>query len=154
MLQPPPPFLDGGGSHQSWGTGQEGPADDSGGSVRLCVVVLLLPLDQPLLGTGKCCLPGRCPFTAQLLSSGVFLATSSEASQPSACPLIFAAVIHPWLFSPVAVLWEGPCTLCPCRGRMPAPILTLPCPSAPPAASASHRGPGPEALQRGPCGHG
>lgn len=95
MLQPSPPFLDGRSSHQSCGTGQEGAADDSGWSVRLCLVVPLLPLGQPLLGTGNCSVPGLCLFTAQLLSPGVFLATSNEASQPNACPLIFAAVIHP-----------------------------------------------------------
>ena len=58
-------------------------------------------------------MPVRCPFIAQLLLSGVFLATSNEASQPNACPLqpnvcplIFATVIHP-----LAVLREGPCAL-------------------------------------------
>lgn len=62
----------------------------------------------PLLGWGwvsPACL-GACPFVAQLLSSGLFLATSNEASQPNACPLVFATVIHP-----SAVLWEGPCAL-------------------------------------------
>lgn len=82
-------------SHQSCGTGQEAPADDSGWSVSLCVMVPLLSLGQPLLGTGKCSVSGCCPFPAQLLSPVVFLATSNEASQPNACPLIFAVVIHP-----------------------------------------------------------
>lgn len=114
--------------------GQEGPADDFWWSVRLCLVVPLFPLGQPLLGTGKCSVPGCCPFTAQLLSPGVFLATSNKASQPNVCPLIFATVIHPLaVLAPGCFLWEGPCTLCPCRGsqvgnRMAAPVCHLLCP--------------------------
>ncbi|NWQ83210.1 SUN2 protein, partial [Columbina picui] len=50
------------------------------------------------MGTGEPSVSEYCPLVAQLLSSGVFLATSNEASQPIVCPLIFAVVIHPPLF--------------------------------------------------------
>lgn len=56
------------------------------------------------MGTGKPSVPGCWPFIAQRFLSGVFLAVSNKASQPNACPLAFAMVIHP-----LAVLWEGLC---------------------------------------------
>lgn len=104
MLQLSPPFLlfwTGRAPSVLWDRAG-GQADDSGCSVRLCLVLHILPLGQPLLGTGECSVPGCCLFTAQLLSPGVFLATSNEASQPNARPLIFATVIHP-----LAVLSRG-----------------------------------------------
>lgn len=62
----------------------------------------------------------------------------------------------------LAVLREGPCVLF-VRARVevggggqdahPKPFTSL-VPYAPAAASAPHRGPGPEALQRGPRGDG
>lgn len=106
------------------------------------------PLHPWALGRAS---PGAAPSLAQFLSAGVFLATSNEALQPSACPLVFAALIH----RPPAP-WEGlwPRGLeAPGRGQDPL-ALTSPLCSSPFAASAPHRRPGTEALQRGPRGDG
>lgn len=122
----------------------------TGWAVRLCLVPAGgCPFPQGVspsfgMGTGKAGVSGYCPLVAQLLSSGVFLATSNETSQSLVCPLIFATMIHP-----LAVSWEGLSLQGGGEwgaGRPPWPFTAL-VPSPPTAASASHRGPGPEALQ-------
>lgn len=90
-----------------WGRRDQQLLESTGWHVRLCLVPAGgTPSPQGVspsfgMGTGKAGVSGYCPLVAQLLSSGLFLATSNKASQPIVCPLIFATVIHP-----PAVLWE------------------------------------------------